>query len=134
MRFLLAAMLAVAAFAATSCGGVVDPSNNVTENFSGTLEPAPSVNSVKVFPFSTSKSGEFSVKITALAPVPNVVLGVIYGQNQGGACAPFQNNPAVLNQTAAAGAITPGDWCVAIYDPGGVLTANETFTLSVAHP
>jgi hypothetical protein len=135
MRFrLAAAALCVAACATISCGGIVDPSKNRTETFTGTLEPYPSANSVAVFPFSTSKSGEYSVKITALAPNTNVFLTTTYGVSQSGACGPIQQNPfSALNSTSLSGAITPGTWCVAIQDLGA-LTANETFTMTVSHP
>jgi hypothetical protein len=87
-----------------------------------------------VFTFSTSNSGEYSIKITALAPNTNVYLTTTYGIAQSGSCGPVAQNPfSALNTTALSGAITPGTWCVAIQD-AGVLTANETFTLSVAHP
>ncbi|HWF84010.1 MAG TPA: hypothetical protein VG222_04160, partial [Vicinamibacterales bacterium] len=86
------------------------------------------------FTFSTSNSGEYSIKITALAPNTNVFLTTTYGQAQSGACAPIAQNPySALNTTSLSGAITPGSWCVAIQD-AGVLTANETFTMTVSHP
>ena len=126
---LAAAVLCAAALATISCGGVVDPSKNITETFSGTLDPA----GAAAFPFSTSQSGEYSVKITALAPNTNVFLIVTYGLLQSGQCAPIAQNYAGLNVTALSGAITPGTWCVAVQD-SGVLSASETFTVSVAHP
>ena len=135
MRFRFAGVLIVAALVTVSCGGVVDPSQNVTSTFSGTLEPYPSANSSKLFTFTTSKSGEFSVKITALAPNTNVFLDTLYGQSvSADSCSPFQDNQfSVLNTTSLSGAITPGTWCVVIRDIGR-LTANEDFTLGVAHP
>jgi hypothetical protein len=135
MRFsLAAAVLCAAALATISCGGVVDPSKNQTQTFTGTLEPYPSANSIQAFTFSTSNSGEYSIKITALAPNTNVFLTTTYGQAQSGGCAPIaQNSFSALNTTSLSGAITPGSWCVAIQDLG-VLTANETFTLTVSHP
>jgi hypothetical protein len=135
MRFRLTAVaLCVAACLTISCGGLVDPSKNVTETFSGTLEPYPSANSVMAFPFTTTKSGEYSVKITALAPNTNVFLTTTYGIAQSGGCGAIQQNPfSALNSTSLSGAITPGSWCVAIQDLGS-LTTNETFTITVAHP
>jgi hypothetical protein len=134
MRFRFTGALIAAALIAVSCGGVVDPSQNQTQVFTGQLEPFPSANSVQQFTFSTSKSGEYSVTITALAPVTNVFLDTIYGQAQSGGCAPLQENQfSVLNQSSLSGAITPGTWCVVIRDLG-TLKATETFTLSVAHP
>jgi hypothetical protein len=135
MRFRFAVALGIAALLSVSCGGVVSPSNNVSETFSGTLEPPPSTNNIVVKTFSTTKSGEYNVTITALAPTTNLFLGIIYGQAQSnGQCGIIQqNNFATLNTTALAGAITPGTWCVAIYDPG-TLTAAATFTVTIKHP
>ena len=135
MRFRFAGALIVAALATVSCGGVVDPSQNRIDTFNGTLEPFPSAKSSVLFTFSTSKSGEFSVKITALAPASNVFLDTLYGQSiADGSCAPLQDNQfSQLNLTSLSGAITPGNWCVVIRDVGR-LAANETFTLTVAHP
>jgi hypothetical protein len=132
MRFRLASALIFAALLSVSCGGVVDPSQNVTSTFNGTLQPGGS----QLFTFTTSKSGEFSVKITALAPNANVYLLTVYGQSvAAGSCSPLQSNQfSVLNQTSLGGAITPGTWCVGIQDSLGILAAPETFTLAVAHP
>jgi hypothetical protein len=130
MRFrLAAAVLCAAAIATISCGGVVDPSKNVTESFNGTLQPGGGA----VFTFSTSKSGEYAIKLTALAPNTNVPLLITYGIVQSGQCGPIAQNYGGLNTTALSGAIQPGTWCVAIEDVGA-LTAEETFTVAVAHP
>jgi hypothetical protein len=133
MRSGFACALIVAALVTVSCGSVVDPSQNVTQTFSGTVTNG---GSPQIFEFSTSKSGEYSIKITALAPNANVYLLTLYGQSLGpGSCSPLQENQfSTLNQTSLGGAITPGTWCVGIQDSLGVLTAPETFTLSVAHP
>jgi hypothetical protein len=136
MRLRFAGALTVAALVTVSCGGVVDPSQNVTETFSGTLEPYPSANSAKQFSFSTSKSGEFSIKITALAPLASVYLDTYYGRAQSGSCAVLQDNPySVLNSSSLTGAILPGTYCVVIRDIGlSTLPPTETFTLTVSHP
>jgi hypothetical protein len=138
MRFRFAGTLIVAALVTVSCGSVVDPSKNVVDTFSGTLEPYPSPNSSKFFTFSISKGGEFTVKITALAPVNNVFLYTAFGQPVSGGCAPFygqENRYSVLNTSSLSGPIMPGSYCVAIADPGSPpLTVNETFTLTVSHP
>jgi hypothetical protein len=134
MRSRFAAALGIAALLTMSCGGVVSPSDNVSESFSGTLDPATS-NNIAIFAFTTTKSGEFNVKITALAPTTNVFLLTFYGQAQAGNnCGIIQANQfSTLNTTALAGAITPGTWCVGIQNQG-TLAAAETFTLTVAHP
>ena len=134
MKVRFAAALAVAGLITVSCGGVVDPSKNVTETFSGTLDPAPAPGSSKGFPMSVNNGGEFSVKITALAPSATAVVGTAwyFGAN----CDQLvqANNFSTLNQPALSGAVLQkGTYCVAIYDIG-TLTTSQTFTLSVSHP
>lgn len=138
MRFPLAAAIAFGALVTASCGGLVAPSENVTENYTGTLEPKPSPKYIAFHSFTTSKSGEIEIKITALAPITNVFLGTFFGQPQkDGSCgfSPFEppNERSVLNLVALTGPITPGPWCVGIYDPGD-LTQPITYTLTVKHP
>jgi hypothetical protein len=132
MRFGVAAALCSVALLMVSCGGVVPPSQNLTETFSDTLQPR----GIKFHGFTTKKSGEIEVKITALAPVTNIFLATFYGQPQNdGSCGYYQspNEFSTLNQVSIVGQITPGPWCVGIYDYG-TLAGPETYTLTVKHP
>jgi hypothetical protein len=123
------AALCLAGLIAASCGGVIDPSKNTVENISGTLAPG----GLNQHEFS-SKSGEYSIKITALSPVSNIFMGVAYGPVSNGVCVITQSNPfAQLNLTALAGQIGSGRFCVHIYDVGG-LTQTSTYTLAISHP
>src|ERR1700730_5558552 len=70
------AALAAAALFTTSCGGIVDPSKNQMQEFSGSVTPQ----GLDPHQFSVSKTGEISIKITALAPLNNVPLGIIWAQ------------------------------------------------------
>lgn len=133
MRFRFAAAFGAALLSA-ACGGLVSPSDNVTETFKGTLEPG----GISVHQFKTSKSGEIEIKITELAPVTNVFIGTFYGQPQSdGSCgySPYQppNPYSTLNQVAIVGAIRAGNWCVGTYDPARLPIA-ATYTLTVKHP
>jgi hypothetical protein len=112
-----------------SCGGVVDPSKNRTENFSGTLD----LRGQRFFTVNIENGGEFSGKITALQPTPTAIVGLVWGQ--GPNCEiPLQNTTAILNSPAIGGAIfQKGAYCVGIYDVG-TLTVAQTFTISVSHP
>src|ERR1044072_7748092 len=75
--------LAAAAFFTISCGGIVDPSKNQMQEFSGTVTPQ----GFTSHSFSVNKTGEISVKITALAPLNNVPLGILWAQaDSSGAC------------------------------------------------
>ena len=135
MRVSAAALLAVAGLVAASCGGITDPSKNTVENFSGTL----AVGGNAAHPFSASKSGEISVKVSALAPTANAFVGLIWAQAASdGSCSANvgilqQNNFAQLNVPAISGAIISGKYCMIVYDVGA-FTAPQTYTLAVSHP
>src|SRR5919202_6646546 len=129
MKARFAAAVALAGLVTVSCGGVVDPSENHIETFSGTLDPM----GIKTFTMSVNNGGEFSVKITALQPNPTAVVGLLwlFGAN----CDQLvQQNLGTLNQPALSGAVLQkGTYCVSIYDIG-TLTVSQTFTLTVSHP
>src|SRR5262245_23042914 len=129
-RFTTALVLAVAGYLSISCGSVTSPSQNQQEPFSGTL----AVGGLVRFPVNVGNTGEFSIKITALSPTVTAFVGTLWAQ--GGNCelALQQNNFSTLNSPALVGAILQkGQYCVAIYDSGG-LTVAQTFTLVVSHP
>lgn len=129
-----AACALVAAFA-IGCGGVTDPSKNVTETFSGTIQPGKS-DSARAFNVTTT--GEFTVKVTALAPVSGLPIGVsLYQDPSSGACQNLglyqQNAFASLNVQALSGQIFANHYCLIAYDSVG-LTAATSYTLTVSHP
>ena len=113
--------------------GISDPSANREDTFSAML----TVGGLNAHTFSASKSGEFSVKITALSPDSNSIVGTGFGQASGGGCAldPFyQNQRSSLNRTAITGPIyQKGAYCIAVFDVG-LLTAAQNYTLVVSHP
>jgi hypothetical protein len=127
-----AAALAVAAlFTTISCGGIVDPSKNQMQEFSGTVSPQ----GFSPHPFSVNKTGEISIKITALAPLNNVPLGIIWAQaaSDGSCVSVIQSGIGNLGIPAITGQIFSGSYCVLVYDLG-ILTAPETYTIVVSHP
>jgi hypothetical protein len=135
MRVFAAAVLAVAGLVATGCGGVTDPSKNTVDTFSGTLTVG---GPPGVHPFSASKSGEISVKVTALSPISNTYLGLIWLQAQSdgnclGNVITIQQTLAQLNVPAISNVINSGRYCLAVYDAVG-FTANENYTVTVSHP
>lgn len=121
-------LLAASAFA---CGGVVDPSQNVTEPFGDTLQPG----GTYIKAFNVSKNGEYSISVTSTNPTtPNNILGVGFGQMISGNCSPLTLIPyATVGKTGSAGAIRQGSWCAIVYDPG-VLTQPTVFQAWVKHP
>ena len=132
-----AVALALAGVLSISCGGIVDPSKNTVETFSGTITPGTGVPTYH--PFSSSKTGEISVKFTALAPSSSIFVGVVWAQDpSGGSCTGNlgllqQNNFAQLNLPAISGQIISGKYCIAVYE-SSQLSAPETYTVTVSHP
>ena len=94
MRSRLVAAALTAALVAAGCGGIVDPSKNVTETFSGTI---PVQGTSSCCGFSTSKSGEFTIKVTSLSPTGGAFFGTVmaYAASDGscvGSLQPIQQN------------------------------------------
>jgi len=137
MRTRWSGALALAGVLTVSCGGIISPSNNQVDTFNGTvtrggISPG--------FAFTVAKTGEFTVKITALSPNSSAVTTVFYGTAQGdGSCssntpAYQQNSFVLLNAPALSGQIFSGRYCVFVWDAAASLTATTTFTLTVSHP
>ena len=86
-----------------SCGGIVDPSKNQMESFSGEVAPQ----GFSSHPFKTDRTGEISIKLTALAPLNNVPLGIIWAQadSNGNCVSVIQSSVANLNLPAISGQI-----------------------------
>jgi hypothetical protein len=101
------------------------------ETFSGTVNPQ----GFDTHTFTVNNTGEISIKITALAPLDNVPVGVIWGQGSGaGTCvSSIQSAVANLNVPAISGQIYSGSYCVVVYDLG-ILTGPETYSVLVSHP
>ncbi len=136
MRWFLAAALGAAALATLSCGGVVDPSKNVTETFTGTI---PVQGTAIPGHYFTSKNGEFTIKVTSLQPNANLFFGTILAQGPSdGNCVgnlPIlqQNSFGTVNTPVLGGAIISGRYCVFLFDIG-TFTVPQTYTLTVSHP
>lgn len=137
LRFSAAVVLAAAVLAA-GCGGIVDPSQNQIETFTGTIAPG---GQGQPHGFSASKTGEISVKVTQLTPSSsNTFVGVIWtGRASNGSCAGQlgavfgQNNFAQVNLPAISTQILTGSYCLLLYDVGS-FTTTETYTVTVSHP
>jgi hypothetical protein len=127
--------LAVLALTALGCNSVVDPSQNIQVPFSGTLSQG---GPAQPFTVSIGKNGEYSVSITSEAP-STPVLGTEWGLS--GLCTGdttqliAQNNFSTLNNQALGGAVQSGNYCVIVYDSGGLSSgAKISFTVTVSHP
>ena|SRR5262245_6504888 len=138
MRNCLAVALLV--LLVVGCGGPTKPSDNVTDSFTGTVQPSSS--DIKLF--DIGNTGEITVKLVTLTPGTNVLVGVLYGQNGSGGCQPVQTNSLVTNNnighTVLSGSILiKGQYCLAVFDPYTVSTGApwpvaQTYTIEVNHP
>jgi hypothetical protein len=131
MRVFTAVAIACAGLMAAGCGGITDPSKNTVENISATL----AVGGLNQHPFTSSKTGELSVKITALAPTSNAVLGLTWTQatNDGTCAGGLQQAFAQLNVPAIAGAVSSQKYCIIVQDIGGI-SVPQTYTIAISHP
>jgi hypothetical protein len=139
MLIRIAAVVCLAAML-SGCGGVSSPSQNTSQDFTGTVTSGQSTSATPgvgpVHTFSVGNVGEFSATFTAIAPDQNIYLGVLYGQPANGVCNYIQtNNAAHLNAQALGGQIQKGSFCVQVFDVGYVSTTTPTtYTLRVSHP
>jgi len=134
-KLLAAAAIAVCCCGA-ACGGITDPSQNQTQTFSGVLNHG---DPIKFYPFTSSKTGEVSAKFTALAPVSNVLLGVLLAQaGGGGSCAGDlalvnRTDFAQLNVSVFLGQLPGRQYCLGVYE-SQPLTQAATYTVVVSYP
>ncbi|HZR23221.1 MAG TPA: hypothetical protein VFA59_06520 [Vicinamibacterales bacterium] len=132
-----AAILAAAALATISCGGITDPSTNQVETFSDKVTPV-SLGGTGGGPqhhFNMSNNGEYSIKVTAMTPTFNNFFGVLLTFGSDCSSIVGQNVLSIVGSQALAGAVfQKGAYCVQIYDAQGTMTASENYTLTVSHP
>ena len=128
-------ILTVFALAAglAGCSGVLDPSKNQVEQFSGVVP----VGGVLTKSFSWGKQGEIEVTMTSVTPTPtNGPLAMYLGQSDSsGNCFQLAGylSQAIVNRTVQFGVVQKGSYCLAVYDPG-VLTVSANVAGNFSHP
>lgn len=130
MRHRLLAVTAVSLLlAGPACEGLVDPSDNVTTEFSGVVDPGFAVeHSIRI-----TRNGEYSLRVKSLEPSENTFLLIILGLVDQGLCAPIQQNWGFHDQLALAGEMRNVTYCIQVIDPG-VLTVPVAYVLELSHP
>ena len=130
-RVSAALVLALAGAVSISCGGIVDPSQNSVDTFSGTVVPG----GVSLSRFSASKTGEIQVKMLTITPAAVQALGIQWVGSGDGSCNGqlWQSTIATSNATAISTQIQSGSYCLAVYDYLGQ-TVAANYTLTISHP
>ena len=118
-------------FAAIGCGGIADPTKNQVDTFTNTIQPG----TYQFHNFNVSRQGEYSVTLVSLTPPASIFVFVWIGNALAGQCfITSQRNPqSSPGRVVLIGPISPGNYCVAVEDPGS-LTVPETYTVQVSHP
>jgi hypothetical protein len=132
LRISAALLLAIAGAISLSCGGVVDPSQNTMQSFTG-LVP---VGGSDKHQFSVANTGELDVKVGNLSPAATAVIGVQWVGAGDGSCNGqlLQNNQfGTPNSTVISTQAPSGSYCIIMYDPG-IYTQPETYAVTVSHP
>ena len=109
------------------------PSNPVTETFTGTL----SQHGGQTHPFSVTSSGRIDAIIRSLAPDSTVKIGLSLGTWNGTAetCATvISNDNATLGTAIVGAADREGRLCVRVYDATGTLPQATDYELQVIRP
>ena len=130
-RAVAALVLALAGAASISCGGIVDPSQNTVETFSGTVTPG----GVSLVRFSSPKTGEIQVKMLTITPAAVQALGMQWVGSGDGTCNGqlWQSTIATSNATAISTQIQSGSYCLVVYDYINQ-TVAANYSLTVSHP
>jgi hypothetical protein len=112
--------------------GITSPSDLIAEPpYTGTVLPG-SV-SVNTLIFSTTKTGEFIVKVDSVSPDTGATIGIQYGQPSNGLCGLISQNPiSGQGRTAFDLQLPKGAYCLQVYD-SGFLVHTESFSISVSH-
>jgi hypothetical protein len=118
----------------SGCSGVIDPSKNKVETFTGTL----AVGATVTFPYSWAKNGEIEVTMTSVTPTPaNGPISMAIGDNASGTCLGFQgySAQAIVNRKVQFGVLNKGNYCLIIYDPfPSALIVPVNFAGTFSHP
>jgi hypothetical protein len=129
----LVALLATAVAGCSNSNTVTAPSGTpvlVTESFNGTLSPA----TTNYYTF-VAKTGNVVMTMKSIGPDPTVKIGMEIGVFNGLTCTIAMDNPSttVGNQLVGLATATT-TMCVAVYDPGTVLSGTTvTYLVTVDH-
>jgi hypothetical protein len=111
------------------------PAPTSTETFTGSFGQ----NGSSVHTFTVVATGDITIEIKKLEPVPTLTVGVSlgnYDDSNDPPCSVFaSDNRVVVGSELFSGSAVPGEYCVSIRDVGNVFPdATVTYTVKVTHP
>ncbi len=112
------------------CGGLADPSENITDYASGTI---PRGGAGLIHAFTASRGGEYTLTVTTMTPPTSAYFTMVRGQLSGTQCSTIQATYAVVGVAGMSGRIEQGNYCVQLQDTGFFVT-SEDYTLKMWHP
>ncbi len=127
----------VIALSSLACGGTAstptEPApvyEQKTETYTGTLNTGGGA----AFDFTVTNPGNIVAKITELAPVSTLTMGLSLGYWDAttSVCSQDISASVLLNATVSGSPPGPAQYCVGIYDVGNV-QVQTTFTIVVTH-
>lgn len=132
---LLAAALALAATACSdSTSSTTTPTPTTTsETFTATVVQ----DGTAGYPFTVATTGPLRVGLISVEPLANMSLGISLSSWSGTSCLATytQNNDARTGIIALSGEITPGNYCVNVYDSGNIAADTVvSFSVEIIHP
>lgn len=102
------------------------------EAFSGTLNR----NGAQTFPFAVERTGNITTTLTSLSGVDVTRIGLMVGTWNGSSCYVPGNakDDAVAGTSITNTATTAGQFCVRVYDTGGIPDGSQaSFVVNVTH-
>jgi len=140
MRVLVTAALAMLCLTVVGCDkGLVDPSQNVNDTFTGTINPFQAGGGIHTL--NITRNGEYFITFTSLTPpLANLTIptDIRLTAAVSGSCVFASqivgDNPAsIAGKQVLNGVISPGTFCLWIVDEGYYLVP-ETYVVTVNHP
>ena len=111
------------------------PPARTTETFSGSFTQ----NGASSHQFTVSQAGDVDLKLTAMAPLATLAVGLGIGRVDAAAtppCTNFAEDTNVrVNETLVSTSLAAGTYCVKVRDTGNVFPGvTVTYTVDVRHP
>ncbi len=83
--------------------------------------------------FTVAQAGTVTATLVSLSPQTTITVGFGIGQPTSGTCGLLTSTDSAHVGNVLSGPLTPGSYCVAIYDVGNI-QSSDTYAITVNHP